>query len=366
MTDLFQRSIDIILQNQSPSGAYPASPNFATYRYSWFRDGAFIAYAMNLVGEHKSAHRFHNWAAGVINERAAIVQRAIAKAQQGEPLDPADILDTRYTVEGEASDEDWPNFQLDGLGTWLWALQNHQQLSGMPLPVEWLRAAKLVADYLAILWQRPCYDCWEEFPDEIHMHTLAAIYAGLQAHASLSGTEHEPILTAIKQYICEKGVSQGHFVKFAGSEQVDASLLGLALPYQVVQLDNPLMQATVAEIETTLRKGGGVHRYPTDTYYGGGEWALLTAWLGWYYMQIGAVEKARSIKQWVEAQANELGELPEQIPTTLNDPAYYEPWCTRWGKIATPLLWSHAKYIILSATIRSQSKIFKKASAVSH
>ncbi len=66
MSDLFQRSIDIILSNQAPSGAYPASPTFPTYRYSWFRDGAFIAHAMDLVGEHESARRFHDWAVSTI------------------------------------------------------------------------------------------------------------------------------------------------------------------------------------------------------------------------------------------------------------------------------------------------------------
>ena len=33
-------------------------------------------------------------------------------------------LPTRYTLDGELEPEvdDWPNFQLDGYGTWLWAL----------------------------------------------------------------------------------------------------------------------------------------------------------------------------------------------------------------------------------------------------
>ncbi len=355
MTDLFQRSVEIILQNQSPTGAYLASPNFDTYRYCWFRDGAFIAYAMNLAGEHESTHRFHNWAAAAVNQRASIVKGAIAKAQRNEPLDPADILDTRYTVEGEAGDEEWPNFQLDGLGTWLWALENHQQLSEMPLPDEWLQAAGLAAEYLAALWQRPCYDCWEEFPDNVHMYTAAAIYAGLQAHTSLGGVDHESILAAIKQFLCQEGVSQGHFVKYVGSEQVDASLLGLATPYHVVSPDNPLMLATVTQIEAMLRRDGGVHRYAADTYYGGGAWLLLTAWLGWYYTQTGAYEKAMTTKKWVEDQADELGNLPEQTPAALNDPSYYEPWRERWGEVASPLLWSHAQYIILSVAIRSQS-----------
>lgn len=353
MIDLFQRSIEIILQNQSPTGAYLASPNFATYQYCWFRDGAFIAYAMNLAGEHDSAYRFHDWAATAVNRRAGLVKRAIEKAQRNEALDPSDILDTRFTVEGEAGHEEWPNFQLDGLGTWLWALAQHRQLSQKPLPEEWLQAAGLVAGYLSALWRYPCFDCWEEFPDKVHMHTLAAIYAGLQAHTSLSGTEHESRLAAIKEFIDKEGVSQGHFVKYAGTDQVDASLLGLATPYKVVGPGDPLMQATIVQIEATLRRGGGVHRYAADTYYGGGAWVLLTAWLGWYYTQTGAIHKALAAKKWVEDQADDLGNMPEQVPVALNDPTYYEPWRERWGDIASPLLWSHAKYIILSVAIRA-------------
>jgi len=107
MADLFQRSFEIILQNQSASGAYLASPNFATYRYCWFRDGAFIAYAMDRVGEHASAARFHTWAAAVVNARADIVRRVVAKADRGEPLHAADILHTRYSLDGaEVSEAD--------------------------------------------------------------------------------------------------------------------------------------------------------------------------------------------------------------------------------------------------------------------
>lgn len=355
MTDLFQRSIDIILQNQSPEGAYLASPNFPNYHYCWFRDGAFIAYAMNLAGEHESAHRFHKWASLVVNKRSSIIKLAVEKAQQDRPLDSTDILHTRYTVEGEAGDEEWPNFQLDGLGTWLWSLDNHMQLSELPLPQEWLQAASLVADYLAALWQRPCSDCWEEFPENVHMYTLAATYAGLQAHTSLTGADHERIRTAIKQFLLIEGSSKGHFVKYMGSEQVDASLLALVTPYDVVSPDDPLMRSTLAQIEATLYRKGGVHRYSEDTYYGGGAWVLLTAWLGWYYTQIGANGKASSAKEWVEAQADAMGNLPEQVPVTLNDPAYHESWRELWGEIASPLLWSHAQYIILSHAIHSQS-----------
>jgi GH15 family glucan-1,4-alpha-glucosidase len=107
------------------------------------------------------------------------------------------------------------------------------------------------------------------------------------------------------------------------------------------------MGATVERIVVDLCRGGGAHRYAADTYYGGGEWILLTAWLGWHYAERGERERAEALLGWVESQAGTDGTLPEQVPVHLNDPVFYAPWRKQWGEIADPLLWSHAKYIIL-------------------
>jgi isomaltose glucohydrolase len=77
---LYQRSIEIILENQSPGGGYIASPNFPTDHYCWFRDGAFIAYAMDLASQHEGAQRFHQWVAGRENERKELVRTGLVKA----------------------------------------------------------------------------------------------------------------------------------------------------------------------------------------------------------------------------------------------------------------------------------------------
>ncbi len=429
MIDLYQRSIEIILANQSSSGAYVASPNFPTYHYCWFRDGSMTAYAMDLAGEHESAARFHAWAARAVNRRAEVIRRGVAKAAASQPLrdptgvlrdptgvlrDPTgvlredEVLHTRLTLEGEdVPQQGWGNFQLDGFGTWLWALEQHRQLSGEPLPPAWLEAAGRVVEYLSALWRRPCYDCWEEFSDKVHPYTLSAIYGGLRAYgnltakdakdakeinkyketfasfASLAVQDFNTVLKEIKAYIEEHFVCEGHFVKFEGQAEVDASLLGLAVPYGVVAPDDPRMRATVAEIERSLHVGGahasGVRRYTADTYYGGGEWILLAAWLGWYYAvadkgpeAVGRVSspdpsgkapqgcfanarptlvmaagRIAEILAWIEGQASPEGYLPEQVPANLNDPAYYPHWVAKWGPIASPLLWSHAEYIIL-------------------
>lgn len=351
MVDLRRRSIEILLDNQSSSGAYVASPNFPPYAYCWFRDGAYIAYAMDLYGEHESATRFHAWAAAAINARRERVHRAVEKTACGERLAENDILHTRYTLDGQEAPGEWPNYQLDGFGTWLWSLGQHCQLRGSQLPPEWVEAAGLVAAYLRALWQEPCFDCWEESPEKVHTSTLAAIYGGLQAHAVLTG-EADRAPADISTFIHTHLQRDHGFVKYSGSREVDASLLGLATPYRVVVPTDPRMRATVARVESELRSGGGVHRYRADAYYGGGEWVLLTAWLGWHYVERGELERARAIQAWIETQAGEGGNLPEQVQASLNVPSQLEAWRARWGESASPLLWSHAMYLILLEGIR--------------
>jgi GH15 family glucan-1,4-alpha-glucosidase len=358
MTHLYQRSIEIILENQSENGAYIASPNFSTYHYCWFRDGSFIAYAMDLVGQHRSADRFHHWVAERVNERRDLVRMGLAKAQSGQKLTEAEILHTRYRLDGTDGEQGkWPNFQLDGFGTWLWALNEHQKQNPDTKPTQKiLDAAELVADYLSGLCSLPCYDCWEEFPDDVHPHTLAAIYGGLRAHAELTGVNHQQVTDVVRKQLLDGAQSFGHFVKFPDSSAVDASLLGLAVPYNVVTVDDPNMLKTVEQIESTILVDGGVHRYMEDSYYGGGAWILLTAWLGWYYVELMAKrpdmasclqEKIHNCKRWIELHTENNMQLPEQVAENLNIPSYYPIWLQRWGEVASPLLWSHAKYIIL-------------------
>lgn len=351
--NLYQHSIDVILKHQHSSGSYLASPNFETYKYCWFRDGSFTAYAMDISGESHSADRFFHWSAAVINQRTDLIERAIEKSRRKEPLTPNEILRTRYQVDGSNDEGDWPNFQLDGYGTWLWALGEHKNYSSQPIADNILQAAKKVGQYLHALWNLPCYDCWEEFPDHIHLYTLGSIYAGLTAESALSGSDHGVVLKKIKELILREGNKVGYFPKFIGSNKVDGSLLALAVPYRLMKHDHPLMVTTVAKIESDLRSLGGVHRYDSDTYYGGGEWLLLTAWLAWYYLQAGKTSKADSLLEWVSEQADADGNLPEQVPLNLNDPSHYEPWLNRWGPIAKPLLWSHAKYLIASHNLRT-------------
>jgi GH15 family glucan-1,4-alpha-glucosidase len=365
--NLWDTSIDVIKQNQAPNGAFVASPNFPTYHYSWFRDGAYIAYALDLAGEHDAAGRFFDWALWVIGTRTEQAHRAIATGRSGRAPSGADLLETRYAVDGRSGEADWPNNQLDGFGTLLWAIEQHVRLAGAVLSTEQLASVALLADYLSALWRFPCSDCWEEFHDKIHIATLAAIYGGLQSAAWLTGQpEFAAEAVELRQFVLEQGVIDGHLAKFIGSPWVDASLIHVATPHRLLEPDDPIMQATIAKIETDLRThGGGVHRYVDDNYYGGGEWVLLTAYLGWYYAETGESQRASELLAWIEARSDRNGHLFEQAPENLIYPDMLAVWERQWGTVATPLVWSHAAYITLANAIGERSTSLPSAANVS-
>lgn len=348
--DLARHSMSIIAANQTASGAFLASPTFPTYRYCWFRDGTYIAYALDLAAEHERAARFYQWAVEMILQRGEKAKQAISLARSGTVPPEEDLLHTRYLPDGSESTEEWPNFQLDGFGTLLWGMREHLVQTDQPLPAAWQPAVLLLIDYLNALWHFPCFDCWEEYGDKIHTATLAAIYGGLTAATSLVEVESCPAIAEIPEFVHASCIADGSLCKFVGNPAADGSLIHATMPYRLLAPDDLVMRQTVSRIERELREnGGGVHRYRLDNYYGGGEWILLTAYLGCYYVEMGDVARADALRQWIEAQADETGELPEQVPEHLYHPDMLPIWQEHWGPIANPLLWSHAAYLTLLA-----------------
>lgn len=216
--DLRRASIDTIRAGQSPSGGYVACPTFAAYRFSWLRDGSFVADAMSRVGEVASAEAFFDWVVRIVD------------ADRG--------FESRYTLAGERDESEWPHRQHDGWGLWLWAVRRHMARHGGG--GRWLAAARRTAEHLERVRYEPCVDWWEE-REGIHAATLACIAAGLGDELDLSRAE----------------------------DRLDASLLVL-----------PLLGFGAVDVSPLVSPGGGVHRHLDDVYYGGGEWLLLTAMLG--------------------------------------------------------------------------------------
>ena len=365
MNNLKQRSIEIILENQAPSGAFVASPTFDTYNYCWFRDGAYIAYAADLMGKFDQTRKFHVWCADVIERYRDVAEAVILKLANGEPTTEHDFLPTRFSLDGVSVEDDWTNFQLDGYGTWLWGLSEYIKMSKDESLIDEIKPAiQLIAKYLIASWRTPCYDCWEEHLDFIHPYTIASLRIGIEAM--------KPFLPALKEKIDETTIEMDKFltteaikdnqiIKMIPTKDhptkkslgVDASLIGIFEPYHLFDADSQITKTTIARIEKEiLRENGGVYRYLEDTYYGGGEWLLLTCWLGWFYAKNGQKDKALQLKKFVESKADKNNQLPEQVFEHKLAPDYYEQWLDMWGENAKPLLWSHAMYIILDEVLK--------------
>ncbi len=360
--DLREISMAVIRAGQYPSGAYVASPTFSQYGYSWMRDGAWIAHAMLTTGQYDSATAFHRWAIRTVLHYESRINALLGKVYAGLLPEETDYMPTRFTVDSTLGVEVWPDFQLDGYGAWLWVLVQHCRQVTPALWNEALPAVRLLVRYLEVLWKSPNYDCWEEHRDQVHTSTLAALYGGLQAVNDYAQRVIPDGLTAeIKNFVLTYGVdpSYGGLSKFIPAsplpeKAVDASLLWCAVPFGLLPVDSPVFQATLARIERDLHvNDGGVYRYRGDTYFGGSEWLLLTAWLGWVYVELGRLDEARVLHDWIEAQATSEGYMPEQVHNHMLDASYYEGWVQRWGTSACPLLWSHAMYLILNGAIKA-------------
>jgi GH15 family glucan-1,4-alpha-glucosidase len=281
VADLRRRSVEVILAGQSPEGAYVASPTFPPYRYAWLRDGSFVADAMSRVGEVASAEGFFDWV-------ATVVERGLG-------------FEARYTLDGERERSYWPQEQHDGWGLWLWAVRTHCERHGRRH--RWLEAEEAAERWLEQVRDRPCVDWWEE-RNGVHAATLACIAAGLGDALDLTRAE----------------------------ERLDASLLVL-----------PFLGFESVDVSPLVSPGGGVHRHLDDVYYGGGEWLLLTAFLG-----LAEPDRAPDCLDWISAHATPEGDLPEQVQDHLLAPETYEPWVRKWGPPASPLLWSHAMFLTLA------------------
>jgi GH15 family glucan-1,4-alpha-glucosidase len=349
---LARRSVEVLKAGQARSGAFVASPTFSVYDFAWLRDGAFCARALDVVDEHLAASAFHQWVATSVEAHRELFESAVHALGNGETPAPDAMPPARYTLEGAREhdeDEPWPNFQVDGYGMWLWALEAH--LGGRRPEAGLARTIALVAGYLTASWPLKCFNCWEEYDGGEHASTVGAVVAGIESAGRMLGEQGWAAeADKVRAHLLETFVSDGRFRRGAHDARLDGSLLWLSVPFGVLPPDDPRIVATVEGIRRELAgAGGGIYRYRGDTYYGGGQWLLLTSSLAWHEAVAGNRDESGSSQAWVRGQALANGDLPEQVCDHPQVAEMVDPWVRRWGSVATPLLWSHAMYLLAEA-----------------
>jgi isomaltose glucohydrolase len=350
-------AVSAMLACQQPNGALVASPDFEQYHYCWLRDSSFAAYALDRCGEPAAAARYHDWASGAIAGIGQQIDAAVERRLAGETIAPHLLPPTRFNLDGSVAADDWPNFQVDGYGTWLWSLREHLSSAGRDSPPErWRDSAALAARYLAAFALDACYDVWEENAAGVHSSTLACVYGGLVAAGAL--LEDPDLLERareVQSHVRMTAGAAGRLQKSTLSAEVDASMIWLATPFALVDHRDPLFEAALRDITDQLTYEGGIRRFPSDTFFGGGSWPVLTAWLGWHHAVTGNLTAARQCLAWVAEHVDAQGRLGEQFGGDRRLPGKYREWIDRWGHPARDLLWSHAMYAVVSLELSAAS-----------
>jgi GH15 family glucan-1,4-alpha-glucosidase len=284
---------------------------------------------------------------GVLRRRRAQVDDLRAALDRGETPSSEAMLPTRFTFDGENGSDPWWDFQTDGYGMWLWSVVTHAARHRLDLS-RWQAGIDVAVDYLVAFWDRPCYDWWEENVEQRHVSTLGAIHGGLVAVAPHTSVPVLDVAERIRALVETEGVHNGHLAKWLGSSAVDGSLPSCVVPFGLVAPGSQLATSTLATVRQELDADGGVHRFTADVFYGGGQWILLSALLGWNLAAAGDTAGAWWHLRWIADQANANGDLPEQVDHHLLHPDSRAEWVARWGTVASPLLWSHGMYLILA------------------
>ena len=203
----------------------------------------------------------------------------------------------------------------------------------------------------------PCFDVWEENGTACTPRRSACVYGGLdrgRRAARTSRTCCERAARGPGARARARPSAPGYYAKSSESDAVDASMLWLRRRSASSRPATRCSRRPCARSSEQLTLEGGIRRYPSDTYYGGGAWPVLTASLGWHHGAAGDLDGRAPLPR-LGRRAHRRGRAARASSSAASGaiPSTYREWVERWGQPARELLWSHAMYV--GAVRRSSS-----------
>lgn len=335
--------------------------NRDTYSYMWPRDGALVAYGLDLAGYYDITRQFYNFCAKVMEKEGYFLHK----------YTPSGALASSWHPWQKDKKPQLP-IQEDETALVIWALWNHYKTYRdiefiMPLYKPLIKnAADFMMNYRdgKTGLPLPSYDLWEE-RQGVLTFTCSTVYGGLTAAAHFcevfgeTGLAQEylegaaTLREAMDKYLyLEKEKRFARMVNFKkdGTMEVDAtidaSLYG-TFAFGAYPPDDEKVKNTMNQIYEKLwckTKVGGLARYENDSYYRispdvtGNPWFVTTLWIAQYQIAVAKskeeLQKAFKIMEWTADHALQSGVLAEQVNPDTNEPLS-----------VSPLTWSHATYI---------------------
>ena len=370
---LFKRSLLIVRTQIDEGGAIIAGNDSDVtlrasdhYSYLWPRDGALVAYALDLAGYSNITRSFFGLCGRIITDEGYFLQK----------YNPDGTLASGWHASWEPQTKQrLVPIQEDETALVVWALWNHyDEFRDIEFARELYHTlVTRAADFMESFRDprtglpQPSWNLWED-RRAIHTFTCAAVVGGFRAatkFAKLFGdTERAKNYEQAATEVCVamRGLlyreELGRFARsiqpradgeFEIDATVDASLFGLFY-FKAFEPDDPLVYATMRAVEDRLwaKTGiGGLARYEGDGYMRvtsdaskapGNPWFICTLWLAEYRIAsavtLEELERSVELLEWTVKHALPSGVLAEQV-----DPLTGTPLSV------SPLTWSHATVV---------------------
>ena len=378
--DIYERSILLFpLLSNPETGGIIAAPEVdedftkcGRYAYCWPRDAVFVARALDILKMDKETEKFY---------------KVFCKKTQSK----SGMWEQRFFTDGRLAPS-W-GYQIDETASVVYGAYGHYEYSKSDkflksvLPMcekatEFLK--KYSKDWLGLVGKdeqdkdivqeeientykkeghkyHVSYDLWE-MCEGIHLYSVASIYSAFDSMIKIYNVlgkdvsnfennrlkeekinknkkELENLLVGLKKYINNNFYDEEKkcYVRNTEDKQMDISILGAVVPFNVFKPKEKKVLNTVETINMNLRTyTGGYKRFEDDHYNNGSPWVIANLWMTLYYLETGEKKKAKETFDFVVKTAGKHNLLGEQI-----DNATLKPnWVLGLG-------WSHAMFIIV-------------------
>jgi GH15 family glucan-1,4-alpha-glucosidase len=321
----------------APSGAVAAAataslpeqiggPRNWDYRYSWIRDSAFAIDAFLQLGCPAEAKAYFWWLMHA-SQLTAPRLRVLYRLDGGIRTRERELPLTGYrgsrpvNVGNGAADQ----LQLDTYGELLQTAWLYAQ-GGNRIDRDIGRRLAGLADFVCTNWQLPDSGIWEVRSEPLHftqskmMCAVALDRAAALADDNLVPRKHvarwRTEAAAAREFIDMHcwSESKRSYVRHAGSDELDASLLLAALHHYSRPQDERL-RATIDAIDRELRDGPFVRRYTGEDGLPGSEGAFVACsfWLVEAVARAGRLDEANELMGELVGLANDVGLYSEEI-----------------------------------------------------
>ncbi|MBU0457475.1 MAG: glycoside hydrolase family 15 protein [Nanoarchaeota archaeon] len=345
ITELLMTSKEVIKDCALSNGAIVAANSTKKYflkeakyyKFVWPRDAMYACMAAKILGINIHEN-FFRW------------------CMKAEGWNRTGLFYEKYYINGKKA---LHHFQPDQTGSILIAIYNYYKNN----KEEGKKFEELItksANGLCNIWDEDHFklvtqDLWEErlcFPDlkDNFTYSLAICAKGLDCADKLIPNKKWEITSKEMRCVLLKNFKNNFYRSFGKIKdmRVDASLLGLVWPSELIATKDKRMKKTIAIIENKIVKNFGVYRYEHDEYdgwmyntkvnrkKGAGYWPLLNFWIAIYFLEAGNKNKALKYYDKVINDMKGKKYIPEQF---FNNNIQIS---------VSPLCWSHSMFVIVS------------------